>query len=361
MVMNAKKLYIIFGILLITAGVVVVSKYSVKTEVASENKYADLIRVDAPVVNATVGSPLVVAGSARGTWYFEASFPVRLLDANGKELVIAPAQAQGEWMTENFVSFASTLTFETPTTKTGTLILKNDNPSGLPENDKEVRIPVQFSDYREIDYLEFGKEVTLKTGDKVFYPGGLSVSLVKINDSRCPTGVVCVWAGELSAVLAVDNSILNMPAREISIGTVVNKSASVGSYTFSLLSATENSATIVVSNSPVVIPNGTGIVTGYVHLGPTCPVEKFPPDPSCADKPYVNAKVEFLPKSGGVPAKSIFTDGAGKFEIKLEAGVYTAVIYQKTTLSLPSCTAAEVTVKADQVVSVDIPCDTGIR
>lgn len=111
---------------------------------SSVNNFADLIQVGAPQSNALVTSPLVVTGRARGPWYFEASFPVRLFDANGRELAVTPAQAQGEWMTENFVPFRATLTFSPPATLTGTLVLHNDNPSGLPENDKEIRIPVRF-------------------------------------------------------------------------------------------------------------------------------------------------------------------------------------------------------------------------
>ncbi len=105
---------------------------------------SDMIRVTTPVRNALVASPLVISGSARGTWYFEASFPVKILDANGKVLAQAPAQAQGEWMTTSFVPFSLSLPFATSTTATGTLVLMKDNPSGLPENDAEVRIPIRF-------------------------------------------------------------------------------------------------------------------------------------------------------------------------------------------------------------------------
>ncbi|MCX6703458.1 MAG: Gmad2 immunoglobulin-like domain-containing protein [Candidatus Zambryskibacteria bacterium] len=104
----------------------------------------ELIQVASPEKNSKVSSPLVVKGKARGTWYFEASFPVRLLDANGKELAVAPAQAQGEWMTEDFVPFSVSLTFKKPSTATGTLILEKDNPSGEPMNDRSIKIPVTF-------------------------------------------------------------------------------------------------------------------------------------------------------------------------------------------------------------------------
>ncbi len=104
----------------------------------------NVIHVSAPTINATVRSLLVITGEAVGTWYFEASFPALLLDANGKVLAQSPAKAQGNWMTTNFVPFTVTLSFAQPTTATGTLVLKKDNPSGLPQNDDSISIPVRF-------------------------------------------------------------------------------------------------------------------------------------------------------------------------------------------------------------------------
>ncbi len=92
----------------------------------------------------TIASPLTVTGEARGPWYFEADFPVRLLDGFGNEIALAIATAQGDWMTTDFVPFSATLTFSPPATATGTLILEKDNPSGLPENAAAVHIPVSF-------------------------------------------------------------------------------------------------------------------------------------------------------------------------------------------------------------------------
>ena len=104
----------------------------------------DTISVMAPTINGEVSSPLKVTGQARGTWYFEASFPVSLLDANGKVLAQTPAHAQGEWMTQDFVPFTATLTFKKPVTETGTLVLEKDNPSGLAEYAAEIQIPIRF-------------------------------------------------------------------------------------------------------------------------------------------------------------------------------------------------------------------------
>src|SRR3989338_4394401 len=104
----------------------------------------DLIKVDSPLPNQEISSPLSVTGQARGYWFFEASFPVRLLDGNGKEIAIKPAEAQDDWMTEEFVPFKAVLEFKMPSTDFGTLILEKDNPSGLPEKADELRIPVRF-------------------------------------------------------------------------------------------------------------------------------------------------------------------------------------------------------------------------
>lgn len=113
---------------------------NVQTDVA-----AALISVTAPASGAAVTSPLLVSGEARGTWYFEADFPLELVDANGALLAQGVAQAQESWMTEDFVPFKATLTFAAPATEGGTLLLRKSNPSGLPENDSELRVPVRFS------------------------------------------------------------------------------------------------------------------------------------------------------------------------------------------------------------------------
>jgi hypothetical protein len=102
------------------------------------------VRVSSPRPNAVVSSPLAVSGSARGAWFFEADFPVRLLDGDGRELSVAPARAQGEWMSEDFVRFEATVTFGQPATRTGVLVLDRSNPSGLAENAALVSLPVRF-------------------------------------------------------------------------------------------------------------------------------------------------------------------------------------------------------------------------
>ena len=115
------------------------------TATSSYQTTNEKVRVTSPTPNSIITSPLTVSGSARGTWYFEASFPVELVDGNGRQIAIKPAQTTSDWMTTDFVPFTMTLTYAKPTTATGTLILHKDNPSGDPARDESVRIPVRFN------------------------------------------------------------------------------------------------------------------------------------------------------------------------------------------------------------------------
>lgn len=105
----------------------------------------DLIRVMSPLPNEAIASPLIITGEARGMWYFEATFPVDVESVDGVNLGGGYAQADDDWMTEDFVPFTSTIGFTVPEGVTeGYLVLHKSNASGLPEHDDQLRIPVQF-------------------------------------------------------------------------------------------------------------------------------------------------------------------------------------------------------------------------
>ncbi|HET8581216.1 MAG TPA: Gmad2 immunoglobulin-like domain-containing protein [Candidatus Paceibacterota bacterium] len=109
---------------------------------AYANATADDIVVDAPRPGAASGRTVTITGVARGTWYFEASFPAKLVAADGTTtLAQAAAQAQGDWMTTGLVPFSVSLdagSYQGP----ATIVLSRDNPSGLPTSDASVSFPV---------------------------------------------------------------------------------------------------------------------------------------------------------------------------------------------------------------------------
>jgi len=108
---------------------------------------SDLIQLDSPRPNDKVTSPLLVQGQARGNWFFEASFPVNLVDWDGRIIAEGIAQAQGDWMTEEFVPFVVTLDYNLDQniySHRGVLILQKDNLSRLPSHDNALEIPVSI-------------------------------------------------------------------------------------------------------------------------------------------------------------------------------------------------------------------------
>lgn len=119
--------------------------------------------LDSPLAESIINSPVAISGRARGRWFFEASFPVKIVDANNQVLGLAPAQAQGDWMTDDFVPFRATIDFSQPTTSTGFIILLKDNPSGLSEHDAEVRLPVRF------DFDSISATTTAQRMVKLYY------------------------------------------------------------------------------------------------------------------------------------------------------------------------------------------------
>ena len=122
------------------------------TATSTSQDNSDLIVLTLPQPETILSTPLKISGKARGGWYFEASFPFLLTDWDGKIIAKGIATAVGDWMTSEFVPFTATLNYASPYKvgdpdfmKRGTLILKNDNPSGLPANDKAIEIPVRFA------------------------------------------------------------------------------------------------------------------------------------------------------------------------------------------------------------------------
>ncbi len=102
----------------------------------------DTILVDTPQPSQTVGKTFDISGKARGPWYFEASFPVEVQDKDGKVIGQNHANANGEWMTNEFVPFTATVTLAEDYVGPATLILKKDNPSGESANDASVSFPI---------------------------------------------------------------------------------------------------------------------------------------------------------------------------------------------------------------------------
>lgn len=116
-------------------------------------------------------------------------------------------------------------------------------------------------------------------------------------------------------------------------------------------------ATTTTSGGGSILPYNSG-VQGVVSLGPTCPVERNPPDPQCAEKPYATSIV--VSRVGaGAPFLIGNSNADGTFKFSLPPGQYTLIAGGNKML--PRCNPVSITVGPIGYVTTTVSCDTGIR
>lgn len=106
-----------------------------------------MLNVMEPKPEETVTSPLVVNGTAHGSWFFEGTFPVYLVDKDERIIAEAQAVAKEDWMRDGLVPFTASLNylFSSDTQyDQGAIVLMGANPSDLPENEKMRKVPINF-------------------------------------------------------------------------------------------------------------------------------------------------------------------------------------------------------------------------
>jgi len=106
------------------------------------------------------------------------------------------------------------------------------------------------------------------------------------------------------------------------------------------------------------ISHEMGGIEGHVFLGPTCPVERIPPDPQCAPRAYKTA-ITVSRLGDTAILKTIETDGDGKFIVELLSGSYN--LTPQGGAVLPRCATHTVVVVAKAITQETFQCDTGIR
>lgn len=112
------------------------------TNAGAPTPLSQSVVVTSPTAGAIVPKVISVSGSAPGGWFFEAQFPMQIRDQANVVVGHGTGHALGNWQTTALVAFTGTTTVETNYTGPATLVLLKDNPSGLPENDDSISLPV---------------------------------------------------------------------------------------------------------------------------------------------------------------------------------------------------------------------------
>jgi len=109
---------------------------------------------------------------------------------------------------------------------------------------------------------------------------------------------------------------------------------------------------------PSVTNPTKAVVSGSVTLSPVCPVERMPPDPNCAPRPY-ETEIKALSVNGDTLIKTTQSLSDGSFTMTLPYGNYT--LQTAGGKPLPRCSPITLSVQTPTVNKVSISCDTGIR
>jgi hypothetical protein len=102
----------------------------------------------------------------------------------------------------------------------------------------------------------------------------------------------------------------------------------------------------------------TSGVNGMVLLGPICPVMQYPPDSQCADRGY-ETDVQITNVASGKLFSLVHTDASGLYEVSLPPGEYKLEAMGKQPF--PICASKTVIIGAEQMQTINLSCDTGIR
>jgi hypothetical protein len=124
--------------------------------------------------------------------------------------------------------------------------------------------------------------------------------------------------------------------------------------------AATDAPTRTASPSPTP-PAGLIDVTGFAHAGPTCPVEKVPPDPACADRPVAGAVLVVTTAAGAEVARAL-SAADGTFRVAVPPGDYVLVPRPVAGL-LGTAQPVPFRAVADGAAPapLDVAYDTGIR
>lgn len=207
-------------------------------------------------------------------------------------------------------------------------------------------------------------ETKASLNQKILNNGIFITPLEVLSDSRCPSDVVCISAGEITLNVMLEKGTTTKNATFTLQSTEIFET-----YKITLTEVTpENNSKTTFNKSDyrftfLVTPLATpaiGTISGQVTTSPTCPVEQIPPEPQCSPKPYATSiHIREMGKSSII--KTIQSDNSGAFGTDLPVGSYELDALTVNNVNLPRCTKETVLVKAGQNSVQNISCDTGIR
>ncbi len=203
----------------------------------------------------------------------------------------------------------------------------------------------------------FGSPLVVPNGGQLRFPDGLIMTITGINDSRCPEGAQCIWAGEISVEMTVVGGTIKT-GEALTLGSITVTSKNIGPYTISLITSTPYTATISVVVGELKKPTAVGTVMGTVSIGPICPVEREGVPCEISAEVYTSRNVVVYAKNGITVITKQPLDTTGHFKLDLAPGHYQLQI---DPAGISAGEKKPITVVSGETMVTDFDIDTGIR
>lgn len=141
----------------------------------------------------TVDEGFEIKGRVSGEWFFEGTFPVRVLNTQGEIIESLIATSKGDWMTSNLVDFTFTLDLDLDKESIVKIVFEKSNASNLVENDDSASITVTVKPVEDIETMNV----------KVFFPNS------KLDPEMLDCSVVYPVTREVEKTVAVGQIALD--------------------------------------------------------------------------------------------------------------------------------------------------------
>jgi hypothetical protein len=205
----------------------------------------------------------------------------------------------------------------------------------------------------------FDVPFTIAIGGHLTLPDGLTITLSRIDDSRCKPNVQCIWAGELSPTLTITGGKLGTHTTVVQLGTVRTPFLATQYYSFELKHATETNITLVTH---VIIPSPApriiGTLVGTITLGPICPVVREGEHCDPTPEMFTSRAAVVFAADGATEVARQPLSATGTYSFTLEQGSY---FVQIQPAGIGAGEKKPVTVTGDATTTVNFDIDTGIR
>lgn len=213
---------------------------------------------------------------------------------------------------------------------------------------------------------QLGEEFSLSLGQTAVMRGeNLEITFEEVlEDSRCPKGGICVWAGRVRCLVQItinsssEKIELTEPVKSDQYTKEIYKSYK---FAFHVIPYPDINKQIEESEYRLImIVNKFGILEGRVTIGPLTPVEKPGEQPPVPCEIYEARKIMVYDKSGNNLVAQIDIGCDGRYSTELKPGIYVVDI-NRIGIDSSSDVPRTVEIKSGEVVKLDIDIDTGIR